>query len=192
MSEGHFNVMPFQVDDGVQGFFAHRFRKQVQQPVFGDVAAAVEMQGQPFVEVGVVSAHFFDILRPELRGRWKDIRVRVESRAGAVGFLRGAVLPSLGDFLSAAELVGPRFPVAVGLDFKKVGQGVDRLDAHSVEAYGFFESVAVIFGSGVDFCGAVQQFAQRNAAAEVAHFAQAVRSHVNGDFFAEPHDEFVD
>lgn len=33
MSEGHFNVMPFQVDDGVQGFFAHRFRKQVQQPV---------------------------------------------------------------------------------------------------------------------------------------------------------------
>ena len=192
MSEGHFNVMPFQVDDGVQGVFAHRFRKQVQQPVFGDVAAAVEMQGQPFVEVGVVSAHFFDILRPELRGRGKDVRVRVESRAGAVGFLRGAVLPSLGDFLSAAELVGPRFPVAVGLDFKKVGQGVDRLDTHSVEAYGFFESVAVIFGSGVDFCGAVQQFAQRNAAAEVAHFAQAVRSHVNGDFFAEPHHEFVD
>lgn len=132
--------MPFQMDDGVQGFLAHRFRKQVQQPVFGDVAAAVEMQGQPFVEVGVVSAHFFDILRPELRGRGKDVRVRVESRAGAVGFLRGSVLPSLGDFLSAAELVGTRFPVAIGLDFKEVGQGVDRLDAHSIEAYGFLKA----------------------------------------------------
>ena len=33
---------------------------------------------------------------------------------------------------------------------------------------------------------------RRDAAAEVAHFAQAVRSHVNGDFFAEPHHEFVD
>ena len=38
VGEGHFNVMPFQMDDGVQGFLAHRFRKQVQQPVFGDVA----------------------------------------------------------------------------------------------------------------------------------------------------------
>jgi len=192
MGEGHFNVMPFQMDDRVQWLLAHRFRKQIQQPVFGDVAAAVEMQGQPFIEVGVVSAHFFDILRPELRGRGKDVRIRVKRRAGAVGFLRGAVLASLGDFLSAAELVGPRLPVAVGLDFKEVGQGIDRLDAYSVETYGFFEGIAVIFGPGVDFCGAVQQFAQRDAAAEVAHFAQAVRSHVNGDFFAEPHDEFVD
>lgn len=33
MGEGHFNVMPFQMDDRVQWLLAHRFRKQIQQPV---------------------------------------------------------------------------------------------------------------------------------------------------------------
>ena len=189
--EGYLDVVTFHVDDRIKGLFTHGFREQVQQTVFGDVAAPVEVQDQSLVEVRVVPAHFFNVFRPELGVCREDFLVRVEGRAGAVGLVRAALPPRLGDFLPPAELVGTRFSVPVGLDFKKVGKGVDRLDAHAVEAHGFFKGVAVVFGPGVDLGGAVQQFSQRDAAAEVAHLAQAVWGDVDGDLFAESHDEFV-
>ena len=88
-------------------------------------------------------------------------------------------------------MVGARFTVAVGPDFQKIGKGVDRLDAYAVEAHGFLEGVAVVLGSGVDFCGAVQQFSQGNAAAEVAHRDDVVLDR-DVDLAPGAHDELID
>lgn len=70
---------------------------------------------------------------------WKAVRVPLGS---SVPPFRRA----LGTSSPRRNLVGTRFSVPVGLDFKKVGKGVDRLDAHAVEAHGFFKGVAVVFG----------------------------------------------
>ena len=62
-----------------------------------------------------------------------------------------------GEFpLGKLERLG--FALTPSLDFEKVGQRVDRLDADAIQANGFFESLAVILGAGVDLRGAVEEF----------------------------------
>ena len=67
---------------------------------------------------------------------------------------------------------------------------VDGLGADAVEADAELENVVVVFRAGVDFGDAIHDFAQRNAAAEIAH-ADGVALDVDLHLLAVAHDEFV-
>ena len=76
-------------------------------------------------------------------------------------------------------------------DVEFPGERVDRLGADAVQADAELENVVVIFRTGVDLRNALDDFAQRNAASEIAHGDCAV---FDGDlnFLSVAHDEFVD
>ncbi len=90
------------------------------------------------------------------------------------------------------ELERLGFSIAPGLDLEKVGQCVDRLDTDAVETHGFLEGLAVILRTGVDLCGAVEKFAKRNSAAEIAHLDAAFLVDLDLDLLAVAHDVLVD
>ena len=86
----------------------------------------------------------------------------------AVGFL--GVLPFF-SFLSLPCLEGglDKFAFAIAAHQEILGEGVDRFGADAVKADAELEDVIVVFGAGVDFRNAIHDFAQRNAAAKIAH-----------------------
>ncbi len=73
---------------------------------------------------------------------------------------------------------------------KVFGKRVDRLGADAVQADAELKNVVVVFRAGVDFGNAVHDFAERNAAPEIAH-ADAVVRDLNLHFLAVAHDVFV-
>src|SRR5205823_13683803 len=73
---------------------------------------------------------------------------------------------------------------------KFFGQRVHRLGAHTVQADAELEHVVVVFGAGVDLGDAIDHFAQRDAAAKIAHaHFRALDAHLH--FLAVAHDVFV-
>jgi hypothetical protein len=60
------------------------------------------------------------------------------------------------------------FPIADALHLEGLGQRVDRLRADAVQADRELEDVVVVLAAGVDLADAVDDLAERDAAAEVA------------------------
>ena len=54
-------------------------------------------------------------------------------------------------------------------DDELLGEGVDGLGADAVEADAELEDVVVVFRAGVDLADALDDFAERDAAPEIAH-----------------------
>ena len=109
-------------------------------------------------------------------------------RAGALVALRDLVVLLQ---LSLLELDALRLPVAKGLRMILEREGVDGFLADAVEADGFLEGLAVVFRARVDDRDAVDQLAERDAAAVVAH-AQHAFVQLDLDLLAVAHREFVD
>ena len=83
------------------------------------------------------------------------------------------------------------FPAAMTPHHELFRERVDRLGAHAVEADAELEHVIVVFGSRVDLGHAIHHFAQRDAAAVIAH-ADLVALDADQHLLAVAHDEFVD
>src|SRR5436190_18100339 len=75
-------------------------------------------------------------------------------------------------------------------DEEFVRERVDGFGADAVQADAELEDLVVIFGAGVYFRDTIDHFAERDAAAEIAH-RHAVVLDVNLDFLAVAHDVFV-
>src|SRR5439155_6105087 len=83
-----------------------------------------------------------------------------------------------------------KFALAKTAHQKLLGQGIDGLGAHTVQPHAELEDIVVVFGAGVDLGDAVHDFAQRNAAPEVAH-AHGLVLDAHLQLLAIAHDELV-
>ena len=182
------DVLALEVDGRVEGLVAEVLVDEVQQAVLGLVGGAVEVEGQPLLEVGVVldhrlhEVHVVGVLA-EHHG------VRGEGDEGPVLLVR----LFLAAFLELAALE-PRpgaFSVAVGADVEALRQGVDGLGAHAVESDGLLEDLVVELAAGVEDAHGLDHGIQGDSAAEVAH-GHVVHADVDADLLAEAHGEFVD
>ena len=151
---------------------------------------AVEREGEPAVEKGVVPEHVLDEFEAELEVGAKERGVGGELDQGAV------TLVGLGDLglllqLALGKLGQLGVAVPEGLGAVGDGKGVDRLLADAVEADRLLEGLAVVLGAGVDDRDAVHELAERDAAAVVAHAHGAV-GQLDLDLPPLPHHELVD
>lgn len=77
------------------------------------------------------------------------------------------------------------------LDDKRCGEGVDRLDANTVEAHALLERLGIIFAAGVHLRRSVDELAQRDASAVVAD-GDGGLGDVDFELVAEAHHILVD
>ena len=105
---------------------------------------------------------------------------------GSVGFALFFVLE-----LALLESGLDEFAFAMAADEKILGKRIDRLGADAVQADAELEDIVVVFRAGIDLGNAIDDFAQRNAAAEIAHGHRVVLDR-DLDLLAVAHDEFID
>ena len=192
VGKGDFDVLVLQVGDRVKRFAVEFVFEEIAETVLGFEFFTVVEEGEAAVEVGVVPEHILDVIVAEA-ALAEDFGVGIEAEfgAGAGVFGCGLVAFVLARDLAAGKLYGAGFAFAKGLNGELGGEGVDGFDANSVEADGFLEGLGIVFRAGVDFGGAVLEFAEGDAAPVVAHVnVGAVDIDLN--CFAVPHDEFVD
>ena len=168
VGHGHLNILPFQVDDGVaQVFYIGLAGEQVEQTVFGIVLLAVEVNRETGVEINIVPNLIFEVFRDEavvLENRIVGLK-RDQRAVTLAGFLR------LGVAYEAAlgKLGGLDDALAHALHQKVPAQRIHGLGTHAVEADGLLKHFRIILAAGVDFAHYIDDLAQRNAAAVVAH-----------------------
>ena len=186
--EGEFDVLGTGVDGIVKVVLLNFLLEQVEQPVLGLEALAVEREREVAVEVGVVpepAAH-----RCEVVGVFrKQLGVRHKAHKRPRFLRRGLRLARV-DQLALSEQRPHGLALAEGGDLELFGKRVDGLRAHPVEADAELEDLVVVLRPGVDHRNAVHQLALRDAASVVPHGDLAA---VNADFDAAsvPHDELI-
>ena len=161
----------------------------VEQAVLRDVAPAVEPDGQPEVQIGVVLHHLLDILHVVGIGA-EDLLVDAEGDEGAV-LLVGVLLPALALFepLGEGHLVGPAVAHRAGRELAR--EHVHRLDAHAVQTHRLLEGRAAVLAAGVHLRDGRRERVERDAAAVVAHGDQLPLDR-DVDLASGAHDELVD
>src|SRR5690606_34415105 len=184
------DVLRLEVYDRVQRLTGQFLREQVFEALLRFEGLAVERQREPAVEVRVVPQHVLDEVGAELEIGAEELLVGGKLDVGAVllvARLNAMVLLELAAF----ELDELALAVAHRLRAVGYGEGVDGLLANTVETDRFLECLAVVLGTGVDDRDAVDELAERNAAAEVAHTDRAL-GEVDLDLLAVAHRELVD
>ena len=184
------DVVTLEVDDRVKRLAGQILCEQVLKTFLGFKRLAVERERQTTVQERVVPEHVFDEFRAELEVRAEERLVgdELDQRAVTLGGLDDFVV--LLEF-ALSEFHQLRLAVAHGHGAVFERERVDRLLADAVQTDGFLEGLAVVFRARVDDRDAVDEFAQRDAAAVIAHAHGAVIE-FDFDLFALPHHELVD
>ncbi len=190
VGERHLDVLALEVDDGVERLARELLGEEVLEAVLRAKGLAVECEGEAAVEEGVVPQHILDELGAvaEVAAEKLFVGRKLDERAVALGGLGDAVVLLQ---LAPLEVDGLGLALAEGLRAVDGGEGVDGLLADAVEADGFLESLRVVFRAGVDDGDAVEDLAQRDAAAVVAD-AQGALGQLDLDLAAAAHGELVD
>ena len=189
VGDGHLDVVAREVDGQIERLVGHVLVEQVEQAVLRDVAPAVEPDGQPEVQIGVVLHHLLDILHVVGIGA-EDLLVDAEGDEGAV-LLVGVLLPALAllEPLGEGHLVGPAVAHRAGR--KLAREHVHRLDAHAVQTHRLLEGRAAVLAAGVHLRDGRRERVERDAAAVVAHGDQLPLDR-DVDLASGAHDELVD
>ena len=187
--KGDFDVVCLKVGHRVADRIVHVVLQQVQKAVRAVVGLAVHHQRKAVVQVGVVPDLFFHVARQETE-ILENAGVRFKIDFGTVLFGR-ILFAFFADKLTLAEF--GFFDAAVAETFHdELGRKrVYRLGTHTVQAHGLLEGFGVVLTTGVNLRYAVDDLAERNAAAKVAHTG-AVVFDVNDNLLAGSHHEFVD
>ena len=192
VGEGDLDVLADEVDRRIERLVFHFLAQQVQQAVLRAELLAVEVDGERRIQIGIIPAHLLDEGLLEFRLGRENRAVEFEGEPRAVRAVVAARVLHVHGELAFGELEGLGFALAPCLDLEEVGQRVHRLDADAVEADGFLERLAVVLRAGVDLGGAVEEFPERNAAAEVADLDAAFLVDLHADLLAVAHDVLVD
>ena len=189
MCEGDIYAFAVQMYDRVEAGCRHVVIEQVFESVAADYAASVVEDGEPGVEVGVIAEHVGDKLgvKPEVR---KEFGIGCEVDIGAV--LLGSISFAVFDEFSAVEDGFVHTTIAEASCYEAAAECVDGFQTYAVHADGGGEDGRVVLSAGVQLRDSVDQFAEGNAAAVVAHFCRAVVGDVHLDAFAEALVKFVD
>ena len=193
VGEHDFYVVAAEVYDRIERVSAEVCLEQVEQAVAAEEALAVEGERQAGVEIGVVVEHGTDVLHAEAEVA-EELAVGQELDEGAVG-LRGVVgiLLVLADDVSALEVYLHAAAVADTGHDTLLAEGVDGLEADTVEAHGLLEVLVVELAAGVDYGGHVDDLAEGYASAVVADADAAGKLvETDVDALAGVHVELVD
>ena len=189
VGKGDFDIICLKVSHRVTDRIVHVVLQQVQKAVRAVVGLAVHHQRKAVVQIGVVPDLFFHVARQEAE-ILENAGIRFEIDFGTVLFGR-ILFAFFADKLALAEFGFLHATVAETLDDKLGRKGVHRLGTHTVQAHGLLEGFGVVLTTGVNLRYAVDDLAERNTAAKVAH-AGAVVFNVNDNLLAGTHHEFVD
>ena len=179
MGQSHFNVLPCDVHNGVAQFAVEAVLQEVLQPMLAAKFLTVEVECEACVQVRVVPQQLLHVLSPKPVS-FENLGIWLESGARAVAFGGGLHLGVVGQFpedkSGAFHLT---FPHTLHHEFRT--QGIHRLGAHSIQAYGLFECPAVVLAARVDFRDAIDHLAQRDATSVISHTHFIVFDrHLNG------------
>ncbi len=189
VGEGNLYVLARKMDDGIERLVVHAVVQQVAQSFAREDAPAVEQDGETRVQISVVAQHRLHKLVVELVVLEKG-GVGFEIDVRAVLLLRVLRCVALQHALRKNNAV--HLPVAVGARLEASAQGVHRLQTHTIQTHAFLERLAVVFSARVQHRNSLNQLAQGNATAVIAHAdAQAVL-HVHLYALALPHLELID
>ena len=190
MGERHFDIFRLDMDDRIQRIPGELFLEEIRKAALRFEILAVEIEGQPTIQVGVIPHHLFDEFLAVGETLGEELLVRRELDVSAVALIGFGRAMLLGKF-SSLELDQLGFAIPDGLSAVGNREGIDRLLTDAIEAYRFLERLTVVFGAGVDDRNTVDQLPQRNAAAVIAHANRALGK-VNFDPLAKPHRILVD
>ena len=182
------DIRSLDMDEGIQRFFRHVLRDEVQQAVLAHVGHPVQVEGEALLEVGVVLDHRLHDVHVE-GVPLEHLVVGGEADEGAV------LLPGLAEAAVQQDAAGVvregTLAVAEGFHPEIGGHRVYGLGAHTVHAHGLLEGLGVEFSAGVELGGDVHDGAQRDAAPEVTH-GHGLVFDGDVDALAETHRELVD
>jgi len=190
MGEGDLELLALVVAELVDVVLAHLGVEKVQESVLRHVFLAVEVQDETGVEVGIVPDALFEEFEVE-REIVEEFAVRNEFDEGAVLHVALDRTVPLALEHAALEHGLGAFAVANRHDAEPARKRVDGLRTDPVEADGKLEDVVVVFRARIDDGHALDDLAQRYAAAVVAHRYLVVLE-CDVDLLSVSHDELVD
>ena len=170
-------------------FPAQGVLQQILQSVLGKVLFAVEVDGQPGVQVDVVPHHLLHVFHLEaVVGEETGIRGKDDLGPAASGRgFHGRLFHQYPLF----EGGGFGLAVADGLHHKTGREGVHGLGTHPIQTDGLFKGLGVVLGARVHLGNGVHHFAQRNAAAKIPNGHGSIL-HGNFNGLAGAHHKLVD
>ncbi len=164
------------------------FHDEVQQAVARLEGLAVVEQLQARVEITVMPQPSFDMFGQKL-DFFKNLGIGFEAYERAVGLVGLALLFILElalfergfDKLAFAKAANPKF----------LREGIDRFGPDAVQADAELENIIIILGPSIDLGNTIDDFAKRNAAAEVTDPDRLIfDDYLN--LFAGAHNELID
>ena len=189
MGEGDFDIVRFEVNDGIIGFGLQILRQQIEESVFGIIPFPVEGQGEAGVEIGVIPKEFLEVFLAEPVAA-KNFRVGNKPGEGAVFFLAGSRSHVLPYQVAPLEFNPDGLAIPEGLGHEMGRQCVDCFRAHSVESDGLLEGFRIVFSPGIDFTDALPDLPEGNAAAIIPHGDLGIVQ-FDLDAFPVTHGKFV-
>ena len=189
VGQGNLQIVVLELNGRIKTRLGHVLLQQIEQSPLRLKNAAVEMDGQTGIQVGVILKQVFNEF--VLKGKGiEDGVVGPKFDEGAVGGL-GRFYRVFGHQLPARKAHQLGFPFAKGLHLKVDRQGIYRLHPNTIESHRFFKSLTVVLGARVHFGNHIHHLSQRNTTAIVAH-THPVFVYTDFNFFSEAHHVFVD
>ena len=189
MREGYFNVFSFQMNNVVKAFGSHVVLQQVFQSVTGKNLLSIIYKGQTRIEVSVITEQGFDKLILEFIIH-KQRFVWFEEDSSTIFFR--AVLSNITKQLSFFKSYSTHLPVAVTRYLETATQGVDGLQADTIQAYTFLKCLGVVLTTGIQLTDCFYKLSLRNSSPVVANADPQIVFNGYLYFLSGSHLELVD
>ena len=189
MREGDLDVVPLEMDDGIEGIAGHTVLQQILQTPTGEDATTIVHNGQPRIQISIVAEHILHDLI--VIGIVLEERiVRLEEDVGTVLILRGFRHITYQHATLKDGLTHLPFTIAAHLE--SAAQGIDGLHTHAVQTDRLLESLRVELSAGVQDADGVDELSLRDASSIVTnrHTQVILDGHLNT--VAGLHLELVD
>src|ERR1043165_8509119 len=142
-------------------------RQQIQQAIFRQIVPPVIMNGEPCIQEAVVPYLVLNKLSGEVIIPEYSI-IRHELHDGPI-CLRSSTLPVFLYKHATLELCLLHASIAKGSHCEALTEGVDCFGTHTIQPNTLLESLAVILGASVNLTNYIDNLAQRDATAIIAH-----------------------
>ena len=184
----YFNILTFQMDDGIKRFGCHIFIQQINQTIPRVITFPVIKNRQSAVQKDIILQQRFNKLIFILIILEYCI-IGYEYYFRSIGFLGRLYIR----FINNDSLV-IFYPFAFSVTttgYQKItAQGIDSFDTDTIQTDRFLESFTIIFGTGIHFTGDINDLAQRHTTAVIANRYGTVGDGYF-DCLAESHHVFV-
>ena len=187
--EGNLDVVPLEMDDGIEGIAGHTVLQQILQTSAGEDATAVVHNGQPRIQVSIVAEHILHDLI--VIGIVLEERiVRLEENVGTVLILRGFRHITYQHATLKDSLA--HLPFTIASHLKTAAQGIHGLHTHTVQTDRLLESLRVELSAGVQDANGVDELSLRDASSVVTNRHPKIILDGYLDTVASLHLELVD